>query len=112
MRVSMSGAIQEVGSTDFDQIVLASTVPVLVDFWAETCGPCLALAPTLDKIAEEMAGKFILAKVDVGAHRMVAAKYGVISIPTLLLFKEGEIVERLVGLKPKDEIVRKIEQHL
>ena len=107
----MSDAI-ELNADNFEEKALKSPTPVLVDFWAETCGPCLALAPTLDKIAEEMAGKFILAKVDVGAHRMVAAKYGVISIPTLLLFKDGEIVERLVGLKPKDEIVRKIQQHL
>jgi len=107
----MSNAV-EVTANDFEEKVVKSSTPVLVDFWATTCGPCLALAPTLDTIAQEMAGRFVLAKVDVGTQRTLAAKYGVISIPTLLLFKEGEIVERLVGLKPKDEIVRKIQQHL
>ena len=107
----MSNAI-ELTADNFEEKALKSPTPVLVDFWATTCGPCLALAPILDKIAEEMNGRFILAKVDVGTQRAVAAKYGVISIPTLLLFKDGEMVERLVGLKPKDEIARKIQQHL
>jgi len=98
--------------SNFANEVLQSPTPVLVDFWAETCGPCLALAPALDKIAEEMGDKMILVKVDVGTQRALAAKYGVISIPSLLLFKNGGIVERLVGLKPKDEIVRKIQPHL
>jgi len=107
----MSNAI-ELTADNFEELALKSPTPVLVDFWAKTCGPCLALAPILDKIAEEMNGRFILAKVDVDTQRAVAVKYGVISIPTLVLFKDGEMVERLVGLKPKDEIVRKIQPHL
>lgn len=107
----MSNAI-ELTADNFEEKVVNSSIPVLVDFWATTCGPCLALAPTLDVIAEERNGKMILGKVDVAVHRILAAKYGVISIPSLLLFKDGEVVERLVGLKPKDEILKKIDQHL
>ena len=107
----MSNAI-ELTADNFEEKVVNSPIPVLVDFWAATCGPCLALAPTLDIIVEERSGKMILGKVDVAVHRLLAAKYGVISIPSLLLFKDGEVVERLVGLKPKDEILKKIDPHL
>ncbi len=107
----MSNAI-ELTADNFEEQVIKSATPVLVDFWATTCGPCLALAPVLDAIAEERNGKMILAKVDVGVHRALAAKYGVISIPSLLLFKNGEVVERLVGLKPKEEILKKLDPHL
>jgi len=93
----------------FDEEVLKSELPVLVDFWAEWCGPCKALGPTIDMICEEYAGKMKVFKLDVQSEAALAGKYGVSSIPTLLLFKGGEVVERLVGLQPKGSITAKID---
>jgi thioredoxin len=89
--------------------VLKSSVPVLVDFWAVWCGPCKALGPTIDQIAQEYAGKVKVLKLDVQTEPAIASKYGVSSIPTLLFFKDGEIVDRVVGLQPKGGITAKID---
>ncbi|MGQ9455706.1 MAG: thioredoxin [Armatimonadota bacterium] len=103
------GVAQPITAEKFDEEVLKSELPVLVDFWAEWCGPCKALAPTIDAIAEEYAGKMKVYKLDVQTDASIASKYGISSIPTLLLFKNGEVVERIIGLKPKQDILSRID---
>ena len=102
-------AAEAVTADKFEEEVLKSDIPVMVDFWAEWCGPCKALAPTVDVIAGDYAGKMKVFKLDVQSEAAVASKYGVSSIPTLLIFKGGEVVERIVGLKPKQEIASRID---
>jgi thioredoxin 1 len=99
-----------VTTADFEQEVLHSDVPVLVDFWAPWCPPCRAIAPTLDAIAEEYQGKAKIVKVDVDDEPEVAARYGISSIPALLLFKGGEQVGQLVGAHPKANIAKLISE--
>ena len=86
---------------NFQAEVLQSTQPVLVDFWAEWCGPCRMLAPTIDKLAADYVGKVKVGKVDTDANRDVAIKYGINSIPTVILFKGGQVVQKFVGLRPE-----------
>lgn len=102
----------EVTDDTFDAEVLQSDVPVLVDFWAPWCAPCRMLAPTIDEIATEYDGKAKVVKVNTDAANQVATKHGIQSIPTLMVFKGGEIVERLVGALPKAQITAKIDAHL
>lgn len=102
-------AAQAVTADNFEEEVVKSEIPVMVDFWAEWCGPCKALTPTVDAIAEEYAGKMKVLKLDVQTEAAVASKYGVSSIPTLLVFKAGEVAERIVGLKPKQDITSRID---
>lgn len=100
----MSDAL-EINSANFQGEVIESDIPVLIDFWAEWCGPCKALSPIIDELAGEYAGKVKIAKLDVDAEPGLAGQYGVLSIPMVALFKDGEVVERSVGLKPKDRLV-------
>ena len=95
--------------TTFDQEVLNSSVPVLVDFWAPWCGPCKMIAPIIDEIADEKGAAAKIAKVDVDQNQSIAARYGVRAIPTLLLFKNGEVKEQIVGMVSKSNLVAKIE---
>jgi len=104
----MSGA-RAVTADTFEAEVLKSDIPVMVDFWAEWCGPCKMLSPTIDAIADEYAGKVKVLKLDVQTEASVASKYGVSSIPTLLLFKGGEVADRIVGLRPKNDITNRID---
>jgi thioredoxin 1 len=88
----------------FDQEVLKSDVPVLVDFWAVWCGPCKAIAPTVEELAKQYKGKVKIAKMDVDEHQQVPQQYGIRSIPTLLLFKGGRVVDTIVGAVPKAKL--------
>ena len=91
----------ELTHSNFEEIVLKSDKPVLVDFWAEWCGPCRMVGPIIDELSDENEGKAIIAKLDVDTNQIFAAKYGVRNIPTVLLFKDGEMISRQVGVAPK-----------
>jgi thioredoxin 1 len=96
----------------FNQEVLKSETPTLVDFWAVWCGPCRMVAPVVDEIAREQTGKLKVMKLDVDENQGTAMAYGVMSIPTLILFKVGQPVERIVGFRPKGDMEKKILPHL
>ena len=96
----------------FEQEVLNSEVPVLVDFWAAWCGPCRMIAPTVDQLAVEYAGKLKVVKVDVDQNPDISGRLGVMSIPTLMVFKDGQMVERIMGALPKPAILAKLKPHL
>jgi thioredoxin 1 len=110
-RLGMSTAA-EVTANTFESDVLKSDTPVLVDFWAEWCGPCRMIAPFIDEIAVEYAGKLQVRKLNIDKDPTIAAKYSVMSIPTLILFKNGQMTEQIVGALPKQKIVEKLLPHL
>jgi thioredoxin 1 len=110
--VAVSGKIVQLDDATFDEHVKASEVPVLVDFWAEWCGPCKVIAPILEEIAEEQGEKITIAKVSVDDNLDVTRRYDVMSVPTLLLFKDGELKARLVGAKPKGQLLQEISAYL
>jgi len=101
----------EITDANFDEII-NSDKPVLVDFWAEWCGPCRRLAPAVDALASEFDGRATVAKLNVDENPNVPGRFMIRGIPTLLLFKNGELAETLVGLAPKEDIARLIEKHL
>jgi len=104
-----SDKITQLSSANFDEFITSSaSTPVLVDFWAEWCGPCKMIAPVLDEIAEENAGKFLIAKVNVDESGELASKFQVRAIPTLLVFKDGEVVSQIVGMTSKNDLVGKL----
>ena len=96
--------VTKVSDKDFETEVLQSTQPVVVDFWAEWCGPCKMIAPALEEIAGTMNGKVKIVKLNVDENPQTAAKYGIMSIPTLMLFKNGELTSRQVGAAPKQKL--------
>ena len=102
---------QSVTSSTFDQNVLSSQQPVLVDFWAEWCGPCRMIAPVLDQLAEDYDGRAAIRKVDVDANQDLAARYGIRSIPTLMVFKNGEPVETLTGMQSRSVLDAALQRH-
>ena len=102
----------EITDSNFETEVLKSTVPVLIDFWAAWCGPCRALAPAVDAVADEYKGKVKVGKLDVDANGSTSAKFNIRGIPTLLLFKDGQVKEQLVGLVDKSKITDAIKKHI
>jgi thioredoxin 1 len=105
-------SIVHITADNFDSEVLKSTTPVLVDFWAEWCGPCKMIAPVLDQIATEYKGKLRIAKVDVDSNQAIAMRYGVRSIPTLMLFKNGVVDAQQVGMLSKDNLKKILDAKL
>ena len=99
----------KVTAADFDQVVLKSSTPVLVDFWAEWCGPCRAIAPILDDIADEYGDKLKIVKLNTDEESAIAIKYGVTSIPMLNVYVNGEVVKTIIGAKPKPALLKELE---
>ena len=108
----MSENLQTLSDSNFDESVIKSQVPVLVDFWAEWCGPCRMLAPTVEALASDYNGKVTVGKLNVDDNPNTATQFGIRSIPTLLLFKGGEVVESVVGLADKARLKAVIDKHL
>ena len=104
--------VLHINDADFETVVAQSDIPVLVDFWAPWCGPCKIIAPILDEIAPEFAGKVKIVKINVDDNQLVAGQFGIRSIPTLLLFKNGQLVATQVGALPKNQLAAFINQHL
>ncbi|MEK6480797.1 thioredoxin [Catalinimonas sp. 4WD22] len=102
----------ELTDSNFDEMINAGDKPVLVDFWAEWCGPCKMIAPVVNELAEDYDGKAVIGKVDVDANPSISAKYGIRSIPTLLVFKNGEIVDKQVGAVNKGVLAQKLDAQL
>ena len=103
---------KQVTDSSFDSDVLSASGPVVVDFWAEWCGPCKQIAPALEEISSEMDGQVTIAKINIDENPQTPSTYGVRGIPTLMLFKNGEVVDTKVGALPKSQLVQWIEQNL
>ena len=104
------GSVNKTDESNFSNDVLKSEIPVLVDFWAEWCGPCRTLAPVLDEVAQEVGEKAVIYKVNVDENGNLAQKYGIRGIPTMIFFKNGEAAKTLVGVQPKEEIKKTLEE--
>jgi thioredoxin 1 len=102
----------KVTDADFQQKVLENDKPVLVDFWAEWCGPCLAIAPIIDELSEAYAGKADVVKLNVDENPQTPSQYGIMNIPTLLIFKDGKVVDKQIGAAPKPALAKKLEAQM
>lgn len=105
-------AAMQINSDNFEEMVLKSDKPVLVDFWAVWCGPCGMMSPIVDEIAEEEKSRLTVGKINCDENMELAQKYGVSGIPAFLLFKEGEVVEKVMGAMPKGELLAAVNKHL
>lgn len=103
------GLARELSSSEFDSVVLQSNVPVLVDFWAPWCGPCRMVAPAVEQLAGEFQGKALVCKVNVDECQDIAMRYRITSIPTLMVFKGGQVVDQFIGARSKDDLKRALE---
>jgi thioredoxin 1 len=104
--------VLEINDENFEGLVLKSEIPILVDFWAPWCGPCKLLGPTLEEISNEYSGKIEIVKINIDDNQQMAAKYGIKSIPTMLIFNKGELKNQLVGSMPKKDIEDILSQEL
>jgi thioredoxin 1 len=105
----MSGKLMELSDTNFEQEVMKSDLPVLVDFWAEWCAPCRMVSPVMEEIAADFEGRIKVAKLNVDDNNELAAKYDIMSIPTVMLFKEGQIVSQAIGAMTKDSLIKELD---
>ncbi len=108
----MAAGVMELTDTDFDKAIAEAKTPVLVDFWAAWCGPCRRVAPIVEEIAKEYAGKLTVAKVDIDANQEVTLRQGIQSIPTLMIFKNGQLQDRMIGAYPKETLVENIKRFI
>ncbi len=108
----MAGSLVELTDANFENEVLNSDVPALVDFWAVWCGPCRQIAPTVEALAADYEGKLKVAKMNIDDHQATPQKYGIRSIPTLLVFKGGEVVAQIVGAVPRSKMEEEIKKHV
>ena len=108
----MAGAVQEFSDTNFEQEVTKSATPVLVDMWAAWCQPCRMIAPVIEELAGKYQGKVKMGKVNVDDYPQLAAQFGIMNIPTLVLFKDGKEADRIIGVVPRDELIRRLDRVL
>jgi len=112
-RISLTGAkIFDLRETNFNDFISQATTPILVDFWAEWCGPCRMIAPVVEEVAAEYEGRLQVGKINVDENRDIAASLGVVSIPTLIVFKNGREMERTIGYRTKEELRRLLEKYI
>ena len=102
----------EITDSNFEEVVLNSDQPVLIDFWATWCGPCKAIAPVIEELAGEFEGKAVIGKMDVDHNRQTPSKFGIMNIPTLLVFKNGQVVDKQIGLTSKGVLAGKLNSHV
>lgn len=112
MAIDTNSAVKQISDSDFDSAVLKSPTPVLIDFWAPWCGPCRIVGPVVDELSSEYQGKVSMVKINVDENPMVAQQLGVSSIPTLMIFKGGQLADRVLGALPKAELKKFIERNL